>query len=155
MYSCVAKQIQRWPERYQGYAEALARHDIRVDEQLVLYWHRDTGFESAPQSLLGSDAAPTAFFTQHLALTTDLLQALNDAQIRIPEDVSLIAFDELPMADFFKVPITVVRQEPYVVGKEAARLLIRQLREPGRAVERILVPCALVKRDSCKNLFAN
>lgn len=141
-------------ERYQGYVDALAKHSIPVDERLVQYWHRDTGFENSPQSILAGDAAPTVFFTQHLAITTDLLRALEDAEINVPDDVSVIGFDEIPMAEFFKTPVTVVKQQPYEIGVEAARLLIDRIQNRESETRRVLVPCSLVKRDSCNRLSA-
>ena len=129
--------------------DALNRHDISVDKDLIQIWHRVTGFQNSPASILQFEDAPTAFFTQHLAVTTDLLKALEFAHISIPGDVSVIGFDDIPMAEFFKVPITVIKQQPYVVGTEAARLLINQLQSPDRKTSRIMVPCSLIERDSC------
>ena len=145
-------QVKSRSERYQGYVDALTTHGIPVDESLIQYWHRERGFQNAPADMLKIEPQPTAMFAQHLAITTDLLKALDNANIRIPDDLSVVGFDELPMAEFFKVPITVVKQEPYRVGAESAKLLINLLENPSSENQRIMIPCSLVQRESCKRI---
>ena len=139
-------------ERYQGYVDALTKHGIPVDERQVRYWQRDRGLDFSPRQVLESDEPPTAFFAQHLAVTTDLLRTLHEQDVRVPDDVSVIGFDEIPMAEFFRVPVTVIRQRPYDIGASAAKLLLQHIHAPDTEVQRVLVPCTLVKRDSCREL---
>ncbi|MBW8189733.1 LacI family transcriptional regulator [Neiella marina] len=138
-------------ERFLGYQAALAQHDITVDPALILYWQRDGGLQQTPQQLITASGA-TAIFSQHLAVTTDLLKAFEQAQLSIPEDVSLIGFDELPMAEFFKVPVTVVKQQPYQIGYQSAELLLKQVQDKTQTQQRITVGCELIKRQSCRQL---
>jgi DNA-binding LacI/PurR family transcriptional regulator len=149
-------------ERYQGYTAALKKHKITLDKHLIQYWQRETGFEQPPEKILESTNPPTAFFTQHLAITTDLLKTLDQHNITIPDDVSLVGFDDIPMAEFFKVPITVVSQEPYQIGVESAKLLLETIYDNNsdnkkssdqeQSAYRVTVPCSLIKRASCKTL---
>ncbi|WP_166422282.1 LacI family DNA-binding transcriptional regulator [Paraglaciecola sp. 20A4] len=139
-------------DRYLGYADALNHYGIPVDEQLVQYWHRNSGFQSSPQSLLEGVNPPTAFFTQHLPITTELLAMLNAANISIPGDVSLLGFDDIPMAEFFKVPITVVTQNPYEIGREATKLLLNNISNKQLSCQKVMLPCSLTERLSCKKL---
>jgi DNA-binding LacI/PurR family transcriptional regulator len=145
-------EVKSRRERYQGYIEALSNNNIPIDKSLIQYWHRNRGFQNSAVSLLKASNPATAIFTQHLAITTDLLKELNHANIEIPNDVSLLGFDDLPMADFFKVPITVIKQDPHQVGSESARLLISQLENPSIISQRIMIPCSLVKRESCREI---
>ncbi|GAB2676692.1 LacI family DNA-binding transcriptional regulator [Aliiglaciecola sp. 3_MG-2023] len=138
-------------DRYQGYAEALSKHDIPLDDNLVQRWDRESGFQTAPIEIIKS-YAPTAFFTQHLPITVELLRSLNRANISVPDDVSLLGFDEVPMAEFFKVPITVVKQEPYSIGIEASKLLLNNIAKETNISHKILIPCSLEIRESCKKL---
>ncbi|TYK66968.1 LacI family DNA-binding transcriptional regulator [Colwellia echini] len=146
------KDVKSRNERYLGYASALKKHDIPLESQLIQYWHRETGFKQAPKEILTSTNAPTAFFTQHLAITTELLTHLNEENIAIPNDVSVLGFDDIPMAEFFKVPITVVKQDPYKIGVEATKLLLDNINDKEKLSHKIMVPCALARRDSCKKL---
>ena len=141
-------------DRYRGYAEALEKNGLAVDDRLVLTWQRGSGFQTPPQSILGGAAPPTSFFSQHLAITTDLLDALYGAGVGIPGDVSVLGFDDIPMAQFFRVPITVVGQRPYEIGTEAAKLLIEQIGDRGAPARRVVLPCVLIERESCRDLRA-
>ena len=113
------------------------------------FWQRESGFQVEPTEIIKS-AAPTAFFTQHLPITIELLRDLNQANISVPDDVSLLGFDEIPMAEFFKVPITVVKQEPYTIGMEATQLLLNNIANESNLSHKILIPCSLELRESCK-----
>lgn len=146
------KDVKSRKERYQGYIDALNKHGISIDEQLILYWHRENGFQKSPTQMLNEANGPTSFFSQHLAITTDLLTLLNQQEIVIPEAVSVIGFDDLPMADFFKVPVTVVNQDPYKVGLESAKLLLNNMQAQNNGNQRIMVPCTLIERASCKKM---
>ncbi|KXI30174.1 LacI family DNA-binding transcriptional regulator [Paraglaciecola hydrolytica] len=145
------KKVKSRNERYQGYADALSKYDIPLEPTLIQYWQRETGFQQSIQHIMQS-AAPSAFFTQHLAITTDLLTALNQEHISIPDDVSLIGFDDLPMAEFFKVPITVIKQEPYIIGLEAAKILLGSINDVNKPAQKIMISCSLVTRQSCKKI---
>jgi DNA-binding LacI/PurR family transcriptional regulator len=147
------KNVKSRNERYLGYLSALKKYDIPLDENLIQYWQRETGFEHSPKSIIESSAAPTAFFTQHLAITTELLTHLNQEKISIPNDISLIGFDDIPMSEFFKVPITVVKQEPYIVGKEATKLLLNNINDKNNHSQKILISCSITERQSCKKIF--
>jgi DNA-binding LacI/PurR family transcriptional regulator len=139
-------------DRYLGYTDALDKYKIPVDEQLIQYWHRKTGFQQSPKSMLDADNPPTVFFTQHLPITTELLTALNTENISIPDDVSLLAFDELPMAEYLKVPITVITQNPYEVGREAAKLLLKSISDNDTPPQKVIIPCSFIERQSCKKI---
>ena len=139
-------------DRYLGYTDALDKHKIPVDEQLVQYWHRKTGFQQSPKNMLDATNPPTVFFTQHLPITTELLTAFNNENISIPDDVSLLAFDELPMAEYLKVPITVITQNPYEVGIKATKLLLDKISDDETPSQKIVIPCSFIKRQSCKKI---
>lgn len=138
-------------ERYQGYASALSKHGIPIDKNLVQYWQRESGFQQSLQDILKT-AKPTAFFTQHLPITIELLRLLNQANIAIPNDVSLLGFDDIPMAEFFKVPISVVKQAPYQIGMESTKVLLNNILGANSDIRKILIPCSLLTRESCKKM---
>ncbi|MFA3790484.1 LacI family DNA-binding transcriptional regulator [Aliiglaciecola sp. SL4] len=146
------KQVKSRKDRFLGYSDALQKHGIPMDKQLIKYWHRETGFEQSPVDFLQSDNPPTVFFTQHLAITTELLSKLNTANIVIPDDVSLLGFDDIPMAEYFKVPITVITQNPYEIGRQATMLLLNNINSKVPSSEKFLIPCSLIKRSSCKEI---
>tara|TARA_B100001063_G_scaffold244388_1_gene277045 strand:- start:407 stop:1426 length:1020 start_codon:yes stop_codon:yes gene_type:complete len=143
------ESVKSRQEKYQGFVDAHHKYDLPVNDNLILHWDRTHGLDTSPVDTLRSDLAPTAFFTQQIAITVDVLKALEKANIAIPEAVSLLGFEEIPMAEFFRVPITVVKQQPYEIGSEAARMLMDKLSSGKSFNTRMLVPCELVLRESC------
>jgi DNA-binding LacI/PurR family transcriptional regulator len=146
------ESVKSRKDRYLGYTDALNKYQIPIDEQLIQYWDRGSGFIHSPISILKTTNPPTAFFTQHLAITTELLTVLNKENISIPDDVSLLGFDDIPMAEFFKVPITVITQNPYEIGREATKLLLDNIKDKEAPSQKIMLPCTLIKRLSCKKI---
>ncbi|MDR9827272.1 LacI family DNA-binding transcriptional regulator [Vibrio sp. FNV 38] len=138
--------------RYQGYLNALAKHGIKAEDRLLLFWDREKGFETCPVDMINSKDAPTAFFTQHLAITTELLQAFNRNNIGVPEQISVLGFDEIPMVELFKVPVTVIKQDAYQTGQETAKLAIESINGTHTDLQRVVIPCSLIKRQSCRSL---
>jgi len=139
-------------QRYQGYIAALQKHAITIDKQLIQYWDRDQGFHQSPLALINGQFPPTALFTQHLAITTELLKLLNHAHIDIPKTVSIIGFDEIPMVEMFKVPITVIKQDSYNIGVASAKTLLAILTGDRKETQKVIVPCTLIERNSCSNI---
>jgi len=150
---CFATQefegIRSREDRYQGYRAALAKYEIQEDEQLIQYWDRGDGFRTPLSDVMASPVAPTAIFSQHLAVTIEVIKALKQLSIEIPTDISLLGFDEIPMVDLFKVPVTVVKQDPYSMGKESAKLLLASITKVTAEPQKITIPCELVERQSC------
>ncbi|WP_456294611.1 LacI family transcriptional regulator [Vibrio sp. AK197] len=138
--------------RYQGYCDALSKHGIELEDRYVQYWNREKGFEVSPDELIQSENGPTAIFTQHLAITTDLLTELNLANINIPKQVSIIGFDEIPMVEHFKVPITTIKQNAHQIGIESAQLAIEAVLGICNGIQRLIVPSVLMERDSCSEV---
>lgn len=145
--------IRSREERYLGYLSALEKHGIELDPGLVRHWDRETRFHTSLAQIIDENQ-PTAFFSQHLAITTDLIQGFDKLGVEIPRDMSLLGFDEIPMVEHFKVPITVVRQDPYQVGKESARLLLQSINQGKKQTEKtkVTIPCTLVERESCREV---
>lgn len=139
-------------DRYLGYVEAHKDYGLPTHDNLIQFWDREVGFEQALTKTLNMNPAPTAIFSQHLAITTNLLTHLNRLEVRIPQDISLIGFDEIPMAEFLKVPVTVVQQKPYRIGELAAQKLLKAIQNPSkdRVSERTSVHCTIAERASCR-----
>lgn len=134
--------------RYQGYLDALKKHNIDYDPALLQYWDRKSKLHTPLKEMLETTKA-TAIFAQHFAITEQVMSELKQLKLEIGKDISLISFDDIPMVDHFKVPITVVKQDPYRVGEESGRILIENIRNKGQAEQRVTIPCELLERASC------
>ena len=139
-------------ERYQGYLEALKKHGIEENEGLIQLWDRKKGFHTALSEVIKKPVRPTAIFSQHLAITIEVIKELKRLDMKIPNDISLLGFDEIPMVEHFKVPVTVMKQNPYKAGIESAKLLLNCINKEDKTPQKITIACELIERDSCREL---
>lgn len=139
-------------ERFQGYKEALEKYNIPLDKELIQFWDRDESFKNSPEEILKMDKPPTVFFTQHQAITINLLMILDQLEKVIPKDISVLGFDEIPMVELLKVPISVVAQTPNKMGEESAKLLLDKIMGSHNKIIKTVLPCSLIERKSCLNL---
>ncbi len=76
------------------------------------------------------------------------IRALRERGARVPQDISVIGFDDLPLASYFDPPLTTMRQDMFGIGRDAARLLIRALEQPDLPHCQLRLPAELVVRSS-------
>jgi DNA-binding LacI/PurR family transcriptional regulator len=134
-----------------GYKVALADHNIPVDESLILngYFERERSYE-AIKAVLAQPDRPyfDAVFAGDDAAAIGVFDALKEEDIRIPEDVSVVGFDDSRMAPFLDPPLTTVRAPTEAVGRSAAQQLFCLL--AGKSPElATLHPTEIVIRRSC------
>jgi LacI family transcriptional regulator len=91
----------------------------------------------------------TALFAQNDRIARGAINALREANLRVPQDVSIVGYDDIPEAEFSDPPLTTIRQPMQEVGKAAARLLIKMVENPGSTPQQILFDPELVIRSSC------
>ena len=136
-------------DRTQGYRQAMAEAGIACQPQLVVegeYTHR-SGY-SAMKIILASGQPFTALFAESDRMAIGALSALHEAGRRVPEDISVVGYDDIPEAEFANPPLTTLRQPMEAVGAAAARLLIKMVEDPEAAAEQILFETELVWRAS-------
>jgi len=138
-------------DREAGYREALTQCGIEVDEELIGGddFSEHTGYAEVQRLLRGQGERPTALFSQGNLITFGAMRALAEAGLVIPEDISLISFDDHYYAGFLATPLTTVAQQNENIGCHAVKLLFEQLdRGVGQKIKGISLPAALVVRKS-------
>jgi LacI family transcriptional regulator len=138
-------------DRLAGYYQALEAHRIPVQEALIAEGDfTEGGGAMAMQRLLS--ASPTAVFAASDVTAIGALKALREAGLRVPEDVALVGFDDIPVAAALEPALTTVRQPIERLGSMAADLLLNLLENPPDTqapAHRIILPAKLIVRDSC------
>jgi LacI family transcriptional regulator len=135
-------------DRLRGYSAALHARGLAVDPALVVEGDfTDDGGYAAMQKLML--AQPDAVFVASDAMALGVLRALREAGRRVPEDVAVVSFDDMPFAVRTDPPLTTVRQPTERVGATAAEMLINLIEHPSPEPRRIVLPTELVIRDSC------
>ena len=139
-------------ERLAGYRAALAELGLPADPTLVREgdFHEPLGYERA-RELMALPDPPTAIFAANDVSAFGALDAIRDAGKRVPDDVSLIGFDDIPGAAATRPPLTTVRQPLREMGCRATRMLLELIDDPARTIERVDLPTELVVRGSCRS----
>ena len=135
-------------DRYQGYLDALHEHGIAVDPDLIVQSDfSDTGAYTSMQNLL--KYKPDAVFAASDAMAIGAMQAVLDAGLRVPQDISFVGFEDSPQASRSKPSLTTVRQSGYQMGATAVEMLIDIIENSIKMPQQIILPTELVIRDSC------
>ena len=139
--------------RLRGYRTAMRATGLTVHESLVLHGDfTEQGGWLAARALIARDGRrPTALFAANDAMAVGVLLALHESGIDVPGDISVVGFDDIPIARYVTPSLTTVRVAIDVLGGRAAALLFRALTDPmmqgnGR---REVIPAELIIRQSC------
>ena len=109
------------------------------------------GYQFASE-LLDLPEPPTALFTGNNLLTIGALRAIHDRNLNIPEDLSLVAFDDMEWTSLISPRLTVVAQPTYAMGRTAAELILKRIADPKRPAEQILFKPELQIRESTDSI---
>lgn len=136
-------------DRLEGYRQALAARGIPVDEDLIAEGDfTEQGGQAAMRRLLPH--RPTAVFAASDMMAVGAIKVLREAGLRVPEDVAVVGFDDIPLASMVEPPLTTVRQPIEQLGSMAVELLVSLMENPGEeTVHRVVLPTELVIRASC------
>lgn len=136
-------------DRLGGYERALKEAGLFVDPELLYAgdWSATSG-QAAVDQFQEIGAQFTAIFAQNDRMAVGAINHLQKSGLRIPEDVSIVGFDDMPLASYFDPPLTTIRQEILAIGSEAARLLLEAKEDPFAVSQQLLFPPELVIRSS-------
>ncbi|MEU1268733.1 substrate-binding domain-containing protein [Streptomyces sp. NPDC005799] len=140
-------------EREAGWRGTLEKRGAPVPEPLAgVDWTARTGYELGRRVATDPDVTAVFCANDHMAL--GLLRALQQAGLRVPEDISVVGFDDMPETEYFGPSLTSVRQDFDELGRRALRLLIEIVGDPDAGLEmadethHIVIPPTLVVRTS-------
>ena len=133
-------------ERATGWRTALEAAGAPVIAPLTGDWSAESGYAVGRE--LAARAEATAVFAANDQMALGLLLALAEAGRRVPRDVSVIGFDDIPEAAFMIPPLTTVRHNFAEIGRRCMALMLRQLGAPAHSWVRTLVSGELIVRSS-------
>ncbi len=153
--------------RREGYCKALNNHGIPVRDEFMV--HRPSSVEHgyhAMEQMLRLEKNPTAVFCVSDEMAVGALDCVLDKGLKIPDDISLIGFDDIELSQVVRPKLTTIHQPIHEIGREAARLLIDIIETKGKASGRkktyeiseeirskIILNHSLVERETVKDHF--
>lgn len=138
-------------DRLTGYRQALEESGIAYDEALVRCGdYTDESGEQAMTELLAVQPRLTAVFVASDVVALGALSAIQSARLRIPRDVALVGFDDIPLAAYVDPPLTTIRLPAYGLGWGAGQMMMRLIVEMDDVRDtQVFLDTELVIRDSC------
>ncbi len=146
-----ALQVRSAVSRLRGYQAALSDCAIPFREELVGEgdFQQQTGYEIAKRLLQSVDPLPTAIFASNDLSAFGAMDAARECGLRIPDDISIIGFDDIPQASLVFPKLTTVRQPLVEMGQVAVKMLMERIEDQTRPPQQVALATQLIIRDSC------
>ncbi|GII52169.1 LacI family transcriptional regulator [Planotetraspora thailandica] len=142
---------QDWLEaegRIEGWEAALTAAGREIPDVLSGDWSPRSGYEAGKRLAAMADEV-SAVFVANDQMALGVLRAFTEEGVRVPDQISVVGFDDIPESEFFSPPLTTVRQDFGAVGRHSIDVLLKQIEAEGRGeTERFVVPPDLVVRAS-------
>jgi len=142
--------VQSAMDRFRGYRLALEEAGVAFDPAWVKEgdFELSTAYDVTRRWIESEKEFPDALFCANDLMAAGALQALREAGMRVPEDVAVVGFDDLPLASQTKPPLTTVAQPIREMAEAAVRLLTRLIQGEELDVNRVVLEAKLVTRES-------
>ena len=144
------------PVEYEGgedrllpYQDSLQAAGLPVDQELIVTCGPtiEDGYQAALQ-LLKLPARPTALIAINDLLAIGALRAASDLGLHVPTNLSLVGYDDIPLANYLAPRLTTSSKDVVRVGREAVKLLLARIQDPSRPCQRVDIPARLIIRES-------
>jgi LacI family transcriptional regulator len=138
-------------DRLDGYRSALRTNHIPEEPELIYEgtFFQPDGYKGA-STLLDLPDPPTAIFASNDVMAMGVIDAVRTRRLRVPEDVSVIGFDDIPQSSMIHPALTTISQPLEKMGRVATQMLLELLHQPQKKTGRIELPTELIVRDSCQ-----
>lgn len=143
-------------DRVEGYKAALKEYGVSFRRSLVVGddFGEKSGYLSAKR-LLRRKEQPTAIFLASNLIALGALRAFGEEGVEVPNDISVVGFDDEPHSPHLATPMTTIAQQTAEIGRIAVELLFKQIEGEGRvSPEGILLPTKLIQRESVRDIRA-
>ncbi|CAI8774535.1 LacI family transcriptional regulator [Pseudomonas sp. IT-347P] len=136
-------------DRLAGYEAGIREAGLALDNALICHgdFTLDAGYSGAGK-LLALNNRPTALFCENDEMAIGALKRIKEMGLRVPEDISLAGFDDIPMAAYCDPALTTIAQPAEMFGEKAVEMLIALIEKRPLPQRHVVLPFALTKRDS-------
>lgn len=134
-------------DRLRGYTAALEANKIPYEESLIYKgdFRYQSGYDAIPVLL---PKKPTAVLCLNDMMAYGAMNALSDQGIRVPEDVSVMGFDDIFFSQITSVPLTVIRQPAYDMGQKAGQVLLAEMSAHAKPQQIVFDPAIRVRKST-------
>lgn len=137
--------------RYEGYKRAMQEAGLTIEADWIIEANFECeGGQRAFHQLVERGQLPSALFVCNDMMALGVINAANHHHIRIPNDLSLIGYDDIHIAQYLTPALTTIHQPKYRLGQAAVDTLLNQLEKENEAVQMVQLEPTLVERESVK-----
>ncbi|MFA7183304.1 MAG: GntR family transcriptional regulator [Victivallales bacterium] len=153
-----------WPahtagtDRLEGYKDALIKNKLLIEDDLIILLdfskfarlniEPESGGYEETKKLLSLNPRPTAIFTASDPVAFEALRAIREAGLKVPEDISIVGFDDLKFSALLDTPLTTVAQPFREIGKTAMRILADKIEGKSKEIRQVVLEPKLIVRNS-------
>lgn len=140
--------------RIQGYQKAMEQANLSIPKGYLMnggMFSIQEGRE-AMENLLKLSDRPTAVFVAGDQMAIGAIEVIKENGLAVPEDISIIGFDDIEMASYITPKLTTIKQDTDEIGKRAAQLLVSQIIKKKKEIRTEMIPIELIERESCKKI---
>ena len=146
-----SQEPHSFEDRLTGYRKALARAEIPIDQKLIVLgeFHQQSGYILI-RDLLERGIIPDGVFAENDLIAMGAVQGILDSGRRVPADISVIGFDDIPIASHREIQLSTIHQPKYRIGRRAAEIMLGLLSpDPAQnTIERTTLEPELIVRRS-------
>lgn len=150
-YACGDSLTNAYPHKLRGYTNGLSQCGIPVDTMLLFpsLYSRNAGYAIAQKIMtMPGNMRPTALICASDVLAAGAYAALIRAGLRIPEDISIIGYENIAIGEYLSPPLTTVDWHKDQMSREACRIMLNRLKNPQVEIQKVVVPCSVLERES-------
>ncbi|MBM7541394.1 LacI family DNA-binding transcriptional regulator [Amphibacillus cookii] len=142
-------------QRLEGFISAMKKNKLTVPEEYLIDGGVFTyeGGKKAMEQMLKLKDLPTAVYVAGDLMAIGAIAAIQEAGLKVPDDFSIIGFDDIQIGRYMTPGLTTIRQETTLIGKTAATLLIEQINAKEKQSMSVKIPVRLIERTSCKAIM--
>ena len=135
--------------RMHGIQMAMQQVGLVIPEEYIRYgdWEYESGVVET-RALLALEKRPTAIFAMNDLMAAGCMHVLNDAGLRIPQDMAVVGFDNREIASYLQPPLTTVQLPTTEIGTSAALHIMEKINNPSVPPVREIIHCSIVERHS-------
>lgn len=155
-FICGEKETTAIKDRIRGYKAALEEHHLVPEDDRMHFLdtkelvRKGSNWEKAKEFLNCIHSGHTeAFVCVNDGTAADMMNFLLRQDIKIPEQIRIVGFDDLPIIDYLPIPLTTIRQPASTIAYEAIRTMVDRLKHPDMEARDIMIKTQLIVRESC------
>ncbi|MCF7849080.1 MAG: LacI family transcriptional regulator [Kiritimatiellales bacterium] len=138
-------------ERGKGFLAGAKRHGLENEADVIRVATNDEAVEKIKE-LMKDETPVTAITAVNDDMAVDIMHRLQLDGINVPDDISIIGFDDIKLARDAIPPLTTIAIDKKRIGKEGAETILSRIKDPGQPTRKIMIPTSLVVRESVKSL---